>query len=205
MIARIAVCVSRLLCVASLVAAAGARAQAIGGFRIGARYADDAAGHPAPDGGGAPGAYLPRKWILPNGTALSLTTDTGSGRIVFIEQDGTGRPVPSALPGLTLGDTTLRDIRIRFGSNGFGFNSTGAFEQNGELLAANCYRLVGSDAVLAVVTGQDSAVRRQDGGVGVDTGRGVLHAVILSDRRTLDRLWGPDEERDPSERPVRLD
>ena len=159
MVARIAVRFSRLLCAASLVAAAGARAQAIDGFRSGDRYADDAAGHPAPDFVGAPGSYLPRRWVLPNGTALSVTTDTGGGRIVFIGQDGTGRPIPSALPGLTLGDTTLHDIRIRFGSNGFGISSTGAFEQNGELLVANCYRPVGPDAVLAVVTGQKSAAK----------------------------------------------
>ncbi len=60
--------------------------------------------------------------------------------------------------------------------------------------------------MLAFVTRQKlSAIPSQDGGMKVDTGQGVLHAIILSDRGTLDRLWGPDERRDPSERPVRLD
>ena len=146
--------VSRLLCVVPLLAAAGAHGQAIDGFRIGDRFADDAAGHAAPEAVGQPGTFVPRKWTLPNGTAVSVTTEAATDRIVFIEQDGTGRPAPSALPDLTLDDTRLRDIRARFGSNGFGYGSTAEFEQNGELLAANCYRLAGTDAVLAVVTGQ---------------------------------------------------
>ncbi len=196
---------SRLLCVVPLLAAAGARAQAIDGFRIGDRFADDSAGHAVPEVVGQPGAFLPRKWTLPNGTAVSVTTDAATGRIVFIEQDGTGRPTPSALPSLTLDDTRLRDIRSRFGSNGFGYSSTGAFEQNGELLAANCYRLAGTDAVLAVVTGQPLGAIQAQGDAEPDTGLGMLHAVILSDRRYLDRLWGPNELRDPAERPVRLD
>ncbi len=94
MVAVIAVRFSRLLCIALLVAATGAQAQAIDGFRIGDRYADDALGHPAPDVVGEPGPCLARKWTLLNGTALSVTDDTATGRVVFIEQDGTGRPPP---------------------------------------------------------------------------------------------------------------
>jgi hypothetical protein len=67
-----------------------------------------------------------RKWVLPNGNELSVTTGS-NGQIVYLESDWDGKNDDPAcdLPGLHFGLTTLSELRKRFGSNGFGFRERG--------------------------------------------------------------------------------
>ncbi len=72
-----------------------------------------------------------RRWVLPNGNELSVTTDM-SDKIVYMESDwnpGKDDTTACDLPGLRFGVTTLTQLRNRFGSNGFAFK-----DQAGQLL-----------------------------------------------------------------------
>jgi hypothetical protein len=66
-----------------------------------------------------------QRWDLPNGNSLSVTM--GKNGVVFIESDWNGSDDDPwcDLPGLRFGQTTLAELRRRFGSNGFGFKSRG--------------------------------------------------------------------------------
>jgi hypothetical protein len=68
-----------------------------------------------------------QRWNLPNGNELSVTVG-GEGKIAYIESDWDGKSDDTGcdLPKLHFGLTTLADLRMKFGSNGFGFKSRGA-------------------------------------------------------------------------------
>lgn len=71
-----------------------------------------------------------RQWTLPNGNSLSVTIGK-DGKVAFIESDWNGKSDDpgSDLAGLRFGQTTLTELRKRFGSNGFGFKARGSLAQ----------------------------------------------------------------------------
>ncbi len=73
-----------------------------------------------------------QRWVLPNGNDLSVTTSQ-AGKIVYIESDwnaGADKNPLCDLSGLQFGQTTLTQLRKRFGSNGLSFKDRG-----GQMLA----------------------------------------------------------------------
>jgi len=84
-----------------------------------------------------------RKWVLPNGNELSVTTNS-NGQIVYLESDSSSKNDDPAcdLPGLHFGLTTLSELRNRFGSNGFGFKNRGsAVETEDGMVMMNAYEV----------------------------------------------------------------
>jgi hypothetical protein len=98
-------------------------AQSLSSLRIGDPPSKLSSLGPASDLGTYKGMKL-RKWVLPSGNELSVTTGP-NGQIVFLESDWDGKNDDPAcdLPGLHFGATTLSELRKRFGSNGFGFEN----------------------------------------------------------------------------------
>lgn len=63
-------------------------------------------------------------WTFPGANSLSVTASIQTGKIVYAESDWGGGAQHDAFadfPNMTYGETTLADIRKRFGSNGMAF------------------------------------------------------------------------------------
>ena len=61
------------------------------------------------------------KWVLPNGNDLSVTYNSETDRIVYMEVDWCKKKsaLSTGLAKKQFGTTSLRDIRKTFKSNGF--------------------------------------------------------------------------------------
>ena len=132
------------------------------------------------------GNYAAIKWSFPNGSSLSATASPGTGKIVFLEQDqdsasAVDDPHP---PGLTLGTTTLDDIRRRFGSNGIGFVSNMETFQDGALIGINCYELQRAPGVFVAFATRLAPSGHTGAGTPsrISTGRGVLVTIIAAEK-----------------------
>lgn len=152
------------------------------------------------------GNYVAVKWLLPDGNRLSARASPATGKIVFLEED---RNAVSAandfpLPGLVLGSATLDDIRRRFGSNGIGFASNAETLHAGSLIGINCYELRHAPGVLvAFVTRlapSDPAGERAM--KAIDTGSGVLEAIMVAKGTYLEEIWGDQLLFDPHYKPI---
>jgi hypothetical protein len=88
-------------------------------------------------------SFIVRKWLLPNGNELSVTTSE-SGSIVYMESDWDGQNDETScdLPGLKFGVTTLSELRKRLGSNGFEFQDrAGVIRTQGGIVMLNSYEV----------------------------------------------------------------
>ena len=142
------------------------------------------------------------KWQLPDGNTLSATAWADTRKILFVEEDR--RPAAAnatPLPGLTLGATTLADLRRRFGSNGMGFASNGETMQAGRPTGVNCFELRHAPGVFVAFVTQLSPA---DTTPPIDTGKGMLVAIIVARKTYLQEIWGETLLRDLAYRPILL-
>lgn len=182
--------------VGSLLAAAGARAQGLDGFRLGEPLATASRAHPHPAAADPVDGFPAMRWEERDGSDVAVTATPDTKRVVFIEHDRSGAAAgsPVGVSGLRFG-LTLDDIRRRFGSNGSGFASKGVSVANNSLVGVNCYEPAGSDDVtLALVTSQPISDVDPSG---PRTGRGRLVAAILARTSYLERIWGKQRLVDP--------
>ncbi len=154
------------------------------------------------------GSFTVSRWDLSNGNTVSVTSSPETGKIVFIESDWGGDAGKAAtdIPGLTFGSSTLADIRRRFGSNGFGFQSNVVSMIDKDIVSFNCYH-VGDDGDLVAVFVTRlpmSRVPMVSGKPEPKLGEGHLDAVILASLVYLKEIWGADMISDSKERPITL-
>ena len=142
------------------------------------------------------------KWQLADGDTLSATASADTRRILFLEEDALpGAPNATPVPGLTLGATTLADLRRRFGSNGMGFESNAETLGAGRLTGVNCFELRHAPGVFVAFVTQLSAA---DTKTPVEPGNGVLVAIIVARKSYLQEIWGEKLLHDPAYRPIVL-
>jgi hypothetical protein len=145
-----------------------------------------------------------RRWLLPNGNELAVTTNA-SGQIIYIEADwNPGANTDSAcdLPGLRFGTTTLTELRKRFGSNGFAFS-----ERGGQLLSEDGAVLVNSyEANGAIVTFYNKVSNAQaeqlnPEGNGSIADNAKLDAISIASSDYAKSEWG-NRINDPNYKPI---
>ncbi|HEY1719855.1 MAG TPA: hypothetical protein VGG27_01320 [Magnetospirillaceae bacterium] len=194
------------LALALTLAATAARAQSIDGFGVGQDVQAAIAKHDPPTESGKLKDNDVYRWAIAGGTTASVTAAPKTGKIIFIESDwgGDANYAATDVPGLTFGATTLADIRTKFGSNGFIFKQHALHMDAHDIISVNCYALAADKKVaLAVVTTQAVAdLPEVDGKPQIDTGRGVLQAVILADLAYLQTIWGKDRVADDKAHPI---
>jgi hypothetical protein len=150
------------------------------------------------------------KYKLANGNDLSVTYESPAGRIVYLECDWNGNPegVAADFPGFEFGITTLEEIRIANGSNGFSYKSNAMSTAYGDLITLNDYSIKDKPGLVAVfVTSLNIAEsrRRRDGKeLGADdVARNLrLHGLILAEETYLDGVWGKEKIYDKEVKPI---
>ena len=150
------------------------------------------------------------KYTLANGNELSVTYENPPGHIVYLECDWNRNPENAAtdFPGFKFGVTTLEQIRIANGSNGFSYKSNAMNAAGGELFTFNAYRIKEKPGLVVVfVTALNIAElrrRRDKKEPGAeDVAKNLkLDAVILAEEAYLDGIWGTEKVSDKEPKPI---
>jgi hypothetical protein len=131
------------------------------------------------------------KYKTENGNDFSITFE--NGKVVYMENDwlqnDKGRqPLYS---DFKFGQTTLKDIRNKFGTNGFTYKSRGPFATDKNLIEFNCFEFDSpKNEILVVITkiSLNSDVTEENVAEKLK-----LDALILADKSYLDRTWGKEK------------
>ncbi len=142
------------------------------------------------------------KYRTANGNDFAVTIK--KGKVVYMENDwqheGTGsQPLVS---DLVFGQTSLREIRAKFGFNGYVHKHHSYMKTKGELIMFNCFELsIPKDVVFVTITALplDAEVTEE-----TVANHLKLTALVLSDKKYLDEIWGSEKAYDATNPKVSL-
>jgi len=131
------------------------------------------------------------KYKTANGNDFSLTFE--NGKVVYMENDWlqndkSRKPLYS---DFTFGQTSLKDIRNKFGTNGFTYKSRGAFTTETDLIEFNCFEFDSpGNEVLVIITKVALNASVTEKNVAEQL---KLDAIIIADKNYLDNTWGKEK------------
>ena len=136
------------------------------------------------------------KYRTENGNDFSITSE--NGKVVFMEndwlQDEKGcKPLYSSFK---FGQTTLKEIRRKFGTNGFSHQNMGTFKTDTHVIMFNCFEFDSpNNEVLVTITkvSLDDEVTEKN-----VAEKAKLDALIIADKGYLEREWGEEKLFDPN-------
>jgi hypothetical protein len=135
-----------------------------------------------------------------NGNDFSVTIETD--KVVYLENDWlpTGGKEP-LLTGFTFGKTTLKEIRNKFGTNGFTYTQRDAFTTEKDLVEFNCFEFDSpNNEVLVCVTTMPLTVKATKENLAEHL---KLAAIILADKKYLEEIWGKEKLVDPKYKKIK--
>jgi hypothetical protein len=131
------------------------------------------------------------KYSTENGNDLSVTFD--KNKVVYMENDWL-QDVKSRQPlfsDFSFGQTTLKDIRSKFSTNGFTYKSRSSFKTDTHLIMFNCFEFDSkNNEILVTITkiSLDEDVTEEN-----VASKLKLDALIIADKAYLDKTWGKDK------------
>jgi len=142
------------------------------------------------------------KFKTENGNDFSITTE--NGKVVYMENDWLQHPESrgALITDFQFGRTTLKDIRARFGTNGYTYKSNAAFTTDRHLVMFNCFELDSkNEEVLVTITKIALNEEVTESNV---ASKLTLDALILADKSYLDKIWGKEKTYDTKRKKVKL-
>ena len=143
------------------------------------------------------------KYRTENGNDFSVTVE--KGKVVFMENDWLqdAKGTQPLLPGFTFGKTSLKEIRQKFGTNGFTHINAGSMQTDTHLIMLNCFELdTPNNEILVTITkiALDTENITED-----NVAENLkLDALIVADKDYLDVIWGKEKTYDPNNKKVKL-
>ncbi len=131
------------------------------------------------------------KFQTKNGNDFSVTCD--KGKVVYMENDWQQDPKASQplFSDFLFGQTTLRDIRKKMGSNGFTYKDRASFTTDKDLIEFNCFQYNSPhNEILVTVTKIPLSSNVTESTVADYL---KLDAIIIADPGYCDRLWGKEK------------
>jgi hypothetical protein len=131
------------------------------------------------------------KFLTKSGNDFSVTCD--KGKIVYMENDWQQDPKASQplFSDFQFGQTTLRDIRRKMGTNGFTYKDRGSFTTDKDLIEFNCFQFNSpNNEILVTVTKVPLSVTVTESTVADYL---KLDAIIVADPCYCDKLWGKEK------------
>jgi len=197
----------------ALIQLSHARAQSLSGVNIGSDKSALNQLGVAPSSSQALGPHTAVKFALPGGNSLSATFLRSSGKIVYAETDwgGQGAGAYSDFEGFKFGETTLDDVRAKFGHNGliFGERPAVTIMDDGTLALLNSYEIAGRNEIATFVTSippaEMAALQATNGSsklADIVGQRAKLTSLILADREYADTIWGANKTFDAGYAPI---
>jgi hypothetical protein len=160
------------------------------------------------------GAIKMTKWALPNGNDLSVTYNSVTDRIVYMEVDWCKKQsaLSTGLAKKQFGITSLSDIRKAFKSNGFTYVNRVFHKTPEELVCFNAFELQNTPNIIAVFITSISqeeqnnirAVQSDEEKLDRVGDSFKLDAIALGDEAYLDEIWGTEKIYDPTSHPIKL-
>jgi len=142
------------------------------------------------------------KYSTENGNDFSVTFE--NGKVIYMENDwlhelNSKQPLFS---DFLFGQTTLKDIRTKFSTNGFAYKSRGAFTTETDLIEFNCFEIDSkNNEVLVTITKVSLKENVTEETV---ASKLKLDALIIADKAYLDRTWGKDKVFDKNYKKIKL-
>lgn len=142
------------------------------------------------------------KYRTDNGNDFSVTYENGN--VAYLEndwlQDAKGRqPLFSAFQ---FGLTSLRDIRKKFGTNGFTYKKRQAFTTETDIIEFNCFEFdAPNNEVLVTITKVSLKEKATEKNI---ADKLKLDAIIITTKNYLDKTWGNDKLFDPNYKKIKL-
>ena len=142
------------------------------------------------------------KYRTENGNDLSITFD--KGKVVYMENDWLQdiKSRQSLLSDFLFGQTTLKDIRDKFSTNGFAYKSRYMFPTETHLIAFNCFEFDSkNNEILVIITkvSLDEDVTEEN-----VSSKLKLDALIIADKSYLDKEWGKEKLFDSNYKKIKL-
>lgn len=142
------------------------------------------------------------KFRTENGNDFSITTR--KGKVVYMENDWLQNPQGRTplITNFRFGETSLKDIRNSFGTNGFTYSDRSYLKTQTDLIMFNCFELDSpNNEVLVTITKISLNAEVTESNVAENL---KLDALILSDSKFLDQLWGKKKVYDKNYKRIKL-
>ena len=142
------------------------------------------------------------KYRTENGNDLSITLK--ERKVVYLENDWLRdkKGIKPLLTNFIFGETTLKDIRKSFGTNGFTYEKMTAFTTDTHLIEFNCFEIDSpNNEVLVIITkvSLDNEITEENVAEKLK-----LDAIILANKDYLDEIWQGKKIYDPKNKKVKL-
>jgi len=137
-----------------------------------------------------------------NGNDFSITFE--KGKVVYMENDWlqdnkSNKPLFSEF---YFGQTTLKDIRSKFSTNGFTYRSKGALTTDTDLIEFNCFEFdSNNNEVLVTITKVPLKEHITKDNI---SSKLKLDAIIIADKAYLDKTWGNEKAYDQNYRKIKF-
>lgn len=142
------------------------------------------------------------KYRTENGNDFSVTTQ--NGKVVYMENDWMQDPkgTKTLLPWFKFGATTLKDIRKKFGTNGFTYKNVNNITTDTHLVLFNCFEIDSdNNEVLVTITKIPLSEKVTEDTVAE---KAKLEALIVADKTYLESLWGEEKALDKNYKKVKI-
>jgi hypothetical protein len=137
-----------------------------------------------------------------NGNDFSVSVE--NGKIVFMENDWLQQPSGTAplFSNLTFGQTSLKDIRTLFGSNGYTYVRRENMTTGSDLVEFNCFEFDSSNnEVLVTITKASLDANLTEESIPENL---KLDAIIIADKKYMDEIWGSKKVYDTGYRKINI-
>jgi hypothetical protein len=182
-----------------------------GGVRIGASVASLQKINKRPIDRAGEGAIKTTKWRLDSGNEMSVTYDSEQDKILFMEIDWNHEAsgINLGVNGLKFGTSTLRQIRRRYGNNGFSYANFFMRPIADGFVTVNAFELKATPKTVVVFITKlcGDSVRRvselpEQKQLALMAEFFKLDAIIVADEAYLDEIWGSEKAYDPGGVPI---
>jgi hypothetical protein len=159
------------------------------------------------------GSIKMTKFRLDNGNDLSVTYDSVQDRILYVEVDWNQAPSGkgTGISKLKFGETSLKDIRKRYRSNGFTHLKHASCWDDGELVMFNAFELKRTPTIILAFATRlphesESLIKTlsPEKQVELISNYLMLESIVVADESYLDEIWGEDKSYDPLSKGIRL-
>jgi hypothetical protein len=124
-----------------------------------------------------------QKFRTENGNDFSITVE--KGKVVYLENDWlqNEKAIQPLISDFSFGQTSLKDIRAKFSTNGFTYKTRGSFRTKTHLILFNCFEFDTEKNIAS---------------------KAKLDALIIADGKYLDKIWGKEKTFDAQYKKIQL-
>jgi hypothetical protein len=143
-----------------------------------------------------------QKFRTENGNDFSITVE--KGKVVYLENDWlqNEKAVQPLISDFSFGQTSLKDIRAKFSTNGFTYKTRGSFRTKTHLILFNCFEFDSENKEVLVTITKVSL--NQDITEKNIASKAKLDALIIADGKYLDKIWGKEKTFDSQHKKIQL-